>query len=206
MATYTIELRKIINGGINPFDKIEYDFYNPSYKKQFENKFINHFYFREIGVETVQRFIMNLETTLNEIMPYYSHLYKTSIYEYNPILNYDVKEEITRNLDEIVNGTSNTSNVSHGTNINSQFDTPITPISNTRKTPSLIEEGNGESSSTGNNEVNNKTNTIEVHNRTTKGNIGVMTTQDLIMKERQIIINIDKLILDECESLFMQVF
>ena len=198
MATYTIELRKIINGGINPFDKIEYDFYNPSYKKQFENKFINHFYFREIGVETIERFIFNLETTLNEIMPYYNHLYKTSIYEYNPILNYDVKEEITRNLDE----TSNINTVSHGTNINNQYDTPITPIANTRKTPSLIDEGSGENSATG----NNQTNTIEVHNRSTKGNIGVMTTQDLIMKERQIIINIDKLILDECESLFMQVF
>ena len=198
MGTYTIELRKIINGGINPFDKIEYDFYNPSCKKQFENKFIKHFYFREIGVETIERFIFNLEVTLNEIMPYYSHLYKTSIYEYNPILNYDVKEEITRNLDE----TSNINTVSHGTNINNQYDTPITPIANTRKTPSLIDEGSGENSATG----NNQTNTIEVHNRTTKGNIGVMTTQDLIMKERQIIINIDKLILDECESLFMQVF
>ena len=46
----------------------------------------------------------------------------------------------------------------------------------------------------------------EVHKRNTKGNIGVMTTQDLIMKERDIIINIDKLILEELNILFMGVY
>lgn len=210
MANYTMELRTLINDYGNPFDHIEYEHYNNSYKKKFEEKFIKHFYFREIGVETIERFIHNLECKLNEIYPYYKHLYSTTTYDYDPILNYNVEEEIKRNLDEIVNGVSSgkSSNVSQGTNTSIQYDTPITPIANTRKTPSFIEEGRGdnENTSSSSNEVNNATNTNEVHRRTTKGNIGVMTTQDLIMKERQIIINIDKLIFEECEDLFMQVF
>ena len=210
MAKYTMELRTLIKEFGNPFNYINYDFYNPSYKKKFEEKFIKHFYFREIGVESIERFTHNLESKLNEIFPYYNHLYSTTVYEYDPILNYNVEEEIKRNLDEIVNGTSigSSSNVSHGTNSNIQFDTPITPIENTRKTPSFIEEGRGDNDnrSSSNSEINNSTNTNEVHKRTTKGNIGVMTTQDLIMKERQIILNIDKLIFEECEELFMQVF
>ena len=192
MAKYTIELRKIVKD-IDIFS-FDYDLYNNDLKQQFQKKFINHFYYREIGVETIGRFLINLETKINEIMPYYTELYKTSIYEYNPILNYDLTEEINRNLDTLSNGTIS------GNNKNTQYDTPITPIEHTRKTPSFIDE------STGINENNNKSNTVEYHKRNTRGNIGVMSTQDLIMKERQIIINIDKMIFDDCEDLFMQVF
>lgn len=194
MAKYTMELRTLINNYGNPFDYIEYELYNPNIKDKFEDKFIKHFYFREIGVETIERFVHNLECKLNEIHPYYKHLYDTTIYDYDPILNYDLNEEIKRNVDEELQG------VSHGTNSTTDYDTPITPIANTRKTPSNIIEGKGDS------EINNKSNKVELHNRRTYGNIGVMSTQDLIMKERNIILNIDKLIFEECEDLFMQVF
>ena len=52
--------------------------------------------------------------------------------------------------------------------------------------------------------TNNKTN--EVNRRNTRGNIGVMSSQELIEKERKLILDIDRLILDELEVLFMQVF
>lgn len=194
MAKYTMELKTLINEYGNPFDHIKYELYNPNIKDKFEDKFIKHFYFREIGVETIERFVHNLECKLNEIYPYYKHLYETTIYDYDPILNYDLNEEIKRNVDEELQG------VSHGTNSSTEYDTPITPIANTRKTPSNIVEGKGE------NEVNNKSNKVELQNRRTFGNIGVMATQDLIMKERQIILDIDKLIFEECDNLFMQVF
>ena len=194
MAKYTMELRTLINNYGNPFDHIEYELYNPNIKNKFEDKFIKHFYFREIGVETIERFVHNLECKLNEIYPYYKHLYDTTIYDYDPILNYDLNEEIKRNVDEELQG------VSHGTNSTTDYDTQITPIANTRKTPSNIIEGKDDS------EINNKSNKVELHNRRTYGNIGVMSTQDLIMKERNIILNIDKLIFEECEDLFMQIF
>ena len=57
MASYTIEVRTLVN---NPFTQpfnFEYDFYTEdlTMKKDFEQKFINHYYFHEIGCETFER-------------------------------------------------------------------------------------------------------------------------------------------------------
>ena len=97
MGKYTLTIQEILANNVNLFD-FDYSFYNESHKKGFEKKFVDRFLFDEIGAETVARFKHNLRTTLNEIMPYYTHLYETSIYEYNPILNYDLQEVIIRDV------------------------------------------------------------------------------------------------------------
>ena len=133
-------------------------------------------------------------------MPYYTQLYKTTTYKYDPLLNYDLTEEITR---EIVGENSSTSSTSN-TGENRSYDTPVVKsnLYDYKKSPSFI--GSSEDIVNYNGNANNKTN--EVNRRNTKGNIGVMSSQDLIKKERELIINIDSLILDELEVLFMQVF
>ena len=155
---------------------------------------MDRFLFDEIGAETVARFKHNLKTTLNEIMPYYIHLYKTSIYEYNPILNYDLQEVITRDVsnEQEEEGTI--------TDSNKNYDTPVNFNGNYKNSPSHINDNENT------NNISRKGLVSEMHKRNTKGNIGVMTTQDLIMKERDIIINIDKLILEELNILFMGVY
>ena len=57
MAQYTIELRKIVSSK-DIFKSIEYELYNNELKPIFEDKFIKRFYFREICVETVSRFLI----------------------------------------------------------------------------------------------------------------------------------------------------
>ena len=193
MGKYTLTLQEILSNNVNIFD-FNYSFYSEEHKEQFEAKFINHFYFDEIGAETVARFKHNLKTMLNEIMPYYNHLYKTSIYEYNPILNYDLQEVITRDVsnEQEEEGTI--------TDSNKNYDTPVNFNGNYKNSPSHINDNENT------NNISRKGLVSEMHKRNTKGNIGVMTTQDLIMKERDIIINIDKLILEELNILFMGVF
>ena len=193
MGKYTLTLQEILSNNVNIFD-FDYSFYSEEHKEQFEAKFINHFYFDEIGAETVARFKHNLKTMLNEIMPYYIHLYKTSIYEYNPILNYDLQEVITRDVsnEQEEEGTI--------TDSNKNYDTPVNFNGNYKNSPSHISDNENT------NNISRKGLVSEMHKRNTKGNIGVMTTQDLIMKERDIIINIDKLILEELNILFMGVY
>ena len=193
MGKYTLTIQEILSNNVNIFD-FDYSFYNESYKKGFEKKFLDRFLFDEIGAETVARFKHNLRTMLNEIMPYYTHLYETTIYEYNPILNYDVQEVITRDVsnEQEEEGTI--------TDSNKNYDTPINFNGNYKNSPSNINDNENT------NNVNRKGLVSELHKRNTTGNIGVMTTQDLIMKERDIIINIDKLILDELNILFMGVY
>ena len=199
MAQYTLELREIVKNR-DIFKSINYELYNNDYKPIFEEKFIKRYYFREIGCETVGRFLIYLEATLNEIMPYYTQLYKTTTYKYDPLLNYDLTEEITR---EIVGENYSTSSTSN-TGENRSYDTPVVKsnLYDYKKSPSFI--GSSEDSVNYNGNANNKTN--EVNRRNTRGNIGVMSSQDLIEKERKLIINIDKMILDDLEELFMQVF
>ena len=193
MGKYTLTIQEILSNNVNLFD-FDYSFYNESYKEGFEKKFVDRFLFDEIGAETVARFKHNLRTTLNEIMPYYTHLYKTTIYEYNPILNYDLQEVIIRDVsnEQEEEGTI--------TDSNKNYDTPINFNGNYKNSPSNINDNENT------NNITRKGLVSELHKRNTKGNIGVMTTQALIMKERDIIINIDKLILDELNILFMGVY
>jgi hypothetical protein len=104
MAKYTLELGDIIKNNVNIFD-FEYPFYDPSKKTEFEQHFIDHFYFYEIGVETVGRFKHYLKVTLNEKLPYYNMLFRTALIDYEKTKNYNITETINR-----TNNNSNTSN------------------------------------------------------------------------------------------------
>ena len=197
MAQYTIELRKIVSSR-NIFKSIEYELYNNDLKPIFEDKFIKRFYFREICVETVSRFLINLEQTLNEIMPYYKQLYDTTLLKYDVLNNSEVIEEITREIVKADKSLVLGRNTSTGTS----FDTPITSTNSYRSKPSFINE------STDNIDTKNQSegNTTENFTRKFKNNQSNISKQDLIIKQRELIVNIDKMILDDLEILFMQVF
>lgn len=95
MAKYSVELNDIVKSGLKIFD-FEYDFYNPELKPDFEEKFINHFRFREIGAETVGRFQHNLKVKCDEVLPYYNMLLETSLYDYDIKNNYNLTETFTK--------------------------------------------------------------------------------------------------------------
>ena len=197
MAQYTLELRTILKSK-DIFKSIDYELYNNDLKPIFEDKFIKRFYFREIGVETVGRFLINLEQTLNEIMPYYKQLYDTTLLKYDILNNNEVIEEITREIikadKSLVLGTNSSTDMS--------FDTPITSTNSYRSKPSFINEG------VNNIDTKNQSegNTTENFTRKFKNNQSNVSKQDLIIKQRELIVNIDKMILDDLEILFMQVF
>ena len=46
-------------------------------REQLNNKILNHYKYREIGFETIGRFLDELEISMNEIMPYYYQLFKS---------------------------------------------------------------------------------------------------------------------------------
>lgn len=100
MANYTVELRDIVEHGINIFD-FPYDFYSEEKKRDFENKFIKHFYFREIGCETVERFKWYLEDKMNTVFPYYNELLKSATIKYDVLDNYKLTETYTRNVENV---------------------------------------------------------------------------------------------------------
>ena len=73
-----------------PKNEFEYNII-PS-REELNNKLLNHYKYREIGFETIGRFIDELEISMNEIMPYYYQMLKT-----NDVIN--GLEDIFGNLD-----------------------------------------------------------------------------------------------------------
>ena len=91
----TVELREIVESGVNIWDFDYPHFYTGDEKTAFEKKVIDHYYFRQIGQETVGRWLHYFRSRMREIMPYYIQLYDTvKIMEElpNPFDNVDVTE------------------------------------------------------------------------------------------------------------------
>ena len=92
----TIELREMVENGVNiwAFDYPSY--YKGAEKEAFEKKVTDHYYFRQIGQETPGRWLHYFRTRMREIMPYYIQLYKSVELmeaQENPFQSYDLTEE-----------------------------------------------------------------------------------------------------------------
>lgn len=110
MAKYTIELRDIIANGHNIFP-FHYEFYDEKYRAKFEQDFIRHFYFREIGSETIDRFIVNLEDKMNTVFPSYNEMLKARQIEYQILDNYYLSETTKRKIETQGNSSGVSSSV-----------------------------------------------------------------------------------------------
>ena len=217
MSSYTIELRQIENCICYLFPK-NFPFYTDSeeLRKNFIQKFYDEYMFREIGFETVDRFKKSLLGKLNKIMPYYTQLYQTELESKNInfLLNKDLIEtferEITGSSEINSNATTNSSGTSTANSNDIMYDTPNSRIDDITKYPTQGSQGennassqsNGTSTSnqTGENTQSEKTSLIS------KGNIGVTSSAQLLKEWRDVIINIDEMILNDLEDLFMLLF
>lgn len=88
MSKYTTELRYLIENNFDIGLKT-YPIFDENYREFLNTKIINHYFFREIAMETAELFKRYLNTTMCEIMPYYNQLYKSELLEFNPFYNVD---------------------------------------------------------------------------------------------------------------------
>ena len=64
-----------------------YPIFDESYRAQLNDKIIRHFYFREIGFETLAQFRWYVRNTMYENMPYFNQLYESLNLITDPITN-----------------------------------------------------------------------------------------------------------------------
>ena len=106
----------------------EYPIYDESKRRQLNDKFIRHYWMREIGCETVGHFCLWCSNTFNEIMPYYNKMYETELLNVERLLGIKRHKvvDMLRDFDESSsgNGSSDTSTSSTGKSINKFSDTP----------------------------------------------------------------------------------
>ena len=61
-----------------------YPIFDEEYRSVLETKILKHFYFKEIGFETYGMWHTYLNSTMNEIMPFYNQLYESEKLKFNP--------------------------------------------------------------------------------------------------------------------------
>lgn len=187
-------------------------------RQELNDKILNHYRYREIGQETFGRWLFELKTALNEIMPYYNQLFYSADQDFNPIYNVDYRKTIMGTHNTASNttssGTDNTTNEEYTKAVNSKTPQDSLGLSNTDIDDVDYADDvswgkssggtTGTSNTTGNSSSNGSDSTVE----TTKGNFGVVSAQDLIIKYRETIINIEQQIINDprIKELFMLIY
>lgn len=208
MAKYTIELDTLLRDTNFILFNFEYDFYtdNNEIKKKFEEKFIDRYRFNEIGFETVARFKHYLKTTLNEIAPYYKQLYESELRcnDIDFMLNKDYTETFIKNIDSLSKSTetqnssyndlTNESNINDGVSDVSLSSGNLTSVTGNENTSNVNGTGLSENKQS------------ESYTLTGQGNIGVTSSAELLSKWRDVMINIDEMILNDLSDLFMMIY
>ena len=226
MANYTIELRFLENPPLTSLFDFDYTYYMKGLvsdevyeqkKKEFENKFIDFYYFDEIGYNTPDRFKQRLKNYLDMGFKKWQERYKTELeverQKINFLLNKDLIEERTTEGNATGTATTNTTSTSNinnnSSNKNTVNDTPDTRFTTTENFATSIttDETTSKSSNIGSGETTNTSNqNSNVNERfTSKGNIGVTSSAELLEKWRDVIIDIDNEIIEEADKFFMQI-
>ena len=226
MSNYTIELRFLNNPPMTTLFDFDYNYYMKDLvpeevysqkKKEFEIKFLEFYYFDEIGYKTPDRFKQRLKNYLDMGFKKWQERYKTELeverQNINFLLNKDLIEEritegnATGTATSTSTSTSNTNN--NSSNKNTVNDTPDTRFTTTENFATSIttDETSSNSTNTGNGETTNTSNqNSNVNERfISKGNIGVTSSAELLEKWREIIIDIDNEIIEGAEKYFMQI-
>lgn len=207
----------------------DFPFYveNEKIKVEFE-KYLCYSYFNEsIGFETPDAWKFAFKQKMLEIIPYYKELYRTTLFEYEPLINRVYTSSDTVDERNITDFTSNGntsgkredsssgkgSSTSDSQNITS--DTPQINFSQNDYASGMTRGQNKNSvensdkktssdsgtSSTVSKNIDDKNRTLKHEERGFSGSY-----QEEIKKIRENILNINKMICDECYDLFMLIY
>ena len=232
MASYTMELRKVINlfgreeveNWFKDYDLSHYltptqieqiTKFNVWSKDRLAEKIVDNYYMREIGFETPALFKHYAKIEMKKIMERYLPKIYSNFLEYDPLSNVDFTETYTREISgETANsGSSNSTSQNNASGLNVNSDTPQGQISKqailggsyaSQTNASETESGIEDNTTT---ENQGTSNTIETFTRHEEGDNGVIITNQRLVKEyREIIVAIDEEIINELNCLFMGIY
>lgn len=224
MASYTIELRKVID--LYSRDTVESwfkdyelsDYLTPEEiesiesaniwnKNRLAKKIVDHYFMREIGFETPALFKHYVKVYMQEIMERKLPLIYSSSIKYDPLVNVDYTETFERNISGT--GESSSTSNSTGTGLTVSSDTPQGQINKQAILSGAY--ASQTSASDTDNEIsdssNTSSNTDENYSKRVKGNSGVSATAQAMVKQyRENITAIDEDIIKELNKCFMGLY
>ena len=187
MSKYTVELGTILQAGF-PLNLDSYPIFDETYREILNTKIIQHFWWREIGFETAALFSDRLAVKMNEIMPYYNQ----------PLITHYLERKYDRTSNTSTNGSISNNNKTVSS------DTPQGLLSIGDIENEVYASNADISNST--TDSNNARNENIGDTETIKGNTSGKSDAELLMLYRKSFINIDMMVIDELEELFMQIW
>ena len=293
MSKYTTQIRWIVeqatsdNQGLPTSQRIalacpkifNFDFpiWLEEYRATLEKKILMHYFNKEIGFETVGLWKLYLEERLNLIMPYYNHLYATTVKDYDWLsdtksietytgnkkikenakydstgnVNSDLTGDTTENFTgkvqdtggETFSGTgtstttgtksqstktlesdlpqANYADLDYGTKLTEGSQSGTTNENSKTQSDSTTDKNNTTDTTnkdvihasqnvvtdTTQNSTNDlQSNTDDVYTRNRSGAFGGHSLTDLLMQYRESLINIDNMVINELQDLFMMIY
>lgn len=223
MSHYTTELRYVCevyagydeSQGYESVDSIiekarpkifdfSYPIFDEAYKSVLETKIIRHYYTREIGSETIGRWKLFLQAEMNEIMPYYNKLYESELIEFNPMYDVDLTIDHTR-------GNEGTSENVGNTKYNDDrwryyHDTPQDGVEGIQSLRYLTEAERNTTDSETDATNNAEFTTTEDYLEHIKGKRNGQSFSKMLNEYRDTFLNIDMMIINDLNELFMQLW
>lgn len=188
-------------------------------KDKLADRIINHYYMREIGVETIGLFKLRIKTKLDLLMERYAPLIYTNSIEYDILVNEDYTETFNRST----SGTDTNTNTSAGSNSTTSSGSGLTVSSDTPQgqiSKATILNGQYATSTSAGENTNTTSTTDSVTNsssgsnsgtetftRRVKGNRGISATYQAMIKQyRENILTIYNDIINDLNDLFMGIW
>lgn len=221
MAKYTVTIKTLIDNNFN-FGLTSYPIFDETYRETLNNNILNYYYESEIGFETAALFKKILNDRMSLIMNKYNVLYQAQIELLNTnnlLGNVNLTETLDRDtsgtLGQTDSGNATQTGSSTANNKNLYQDTPQGSISletlgsqNVYATNFTIDQ-NSNSSSVQDYHTASRNQTVsgtDDYVKTIAGNNGRKYNVDVFNNVVSNIKNIDMLIINELQDLFMGIF
>ena len=212
MSNFTMQLSDVVRMSHGHFGLDLYPIFDPLYRAVLNDKIKGTYYYREIGAETIDVFVHNLNATMCNIMPYYNKLYASEKLQFDPMSTLDYKD--------VINGTVNQNDTKNSTaSSNDTKDTKATSRATNLSTPQMELAGNADYASGGTVSASESAGTGAT-NASSQDEVKGVTQQDtthsmsgrtqsgsgLLQEYRATLLNIDMMVVDEINPLFLQVW
>lgn len=209
MAMVTRLLRDVYrsHGDYGSIGLDRYPLFNESHRNDLNQKIVQHYAMREIAFDTDDMFIFELRAKMNEIMPPYNELYMSAALKYDILSTTDLtaSTQSTMSGDSTTEttSTSDTDNTSTGRGVQSEPPASelsadgqyATGISDSQSASTMKQSAGNSGNSSESRKASGASRTL---GRTTAGSA-------LVQAFRDTIVNVDMLIVNDLEELFMQI-
>lgn len=213
MSTFTMRLCDVMSYGYDiGLQPVDYPIYDEAHRPDLNKRILDHYWFYEIGAETVEQFRFFLNRKMREIMPYYNQLYLSTRLQFDPLKQIDYSTishstvgSTTRNT-EHGSATQSSDTVANARTVQSDF--PQTQLAGNKDYASSAADSSSKTDVAGTSTSDgSSTAAMDGSNEATTSTSGRQASAAaLILQYRETLLNVDMAVVGELAPCFMTIW